>query len=124
VKRAPPPETDLRVVADRAEHAGDMVAAAAALRVLVERSPADARARLRLARALTSAGQREAARRALDAFDDPARAAPTELVADVHRAFATLAEADGARAEAVLRWERVLADDIDDVEARARLAVL
>ena len=131
MKRAPPPETDLHVVAERAELAGDMVAAAAALRVLVERSPADARARLRLARALTSAGQREAARRALAAFADPAhawvdpaRAAPPELAADVNRAFATLDEADGARSAAALRWERVLADDIDDPEARLRLGVL
>ena len=119
-----PSEADLRAAAERAELAGDMVAAASALRGLVERTPGDARARLRLARALTAAGQRAAARLALDAFDDPAHAAPPELAADVNRAFATLDEADGARNAAALRWERVLADDIDDPEARARLGVL
>jgi tRNA A-37 threonylcarbamoyl transferase component Bud32 len=118
------PEADLRATAERAEAAGDMVAAATALRALVERTPDDARARLRLARALTAAGQRAAARRALDVFDDPARAGPHELAADVNRAFAALDEADGARAEAAQRWERVLADDIDDSEARLRLAAL
>jgi tRNA A-37 threonylcarbamoyl transferase component Bud32 len=142
---------DLRAAADRAERAGDMVAAAAALRSVVERDPDDARARLRLARALTFAGQREAARRALEPLDDPARAAPgvdparaapgvdparaalgvdparaapAGLAAEVNRAFAALEEADGAPAEAARRWERVLADDIDDTEARTRLDVL
>jgi tRNA A-37 threonylcarbamoyl transferase component Bud32 len=115
---------DLRAAAERAERAGDMVAAAAALRAVVERDPDDARARLRLARALTSAGQREAARRALAPLDAPTRALPAGLAADVNRVFATLDETDGARAEAALRWERVLADDIDDTEARTRLGVL
>lgn len=119
-----PSDADLRAAAERAELAGDMVAAAAALRTLLERAPGDARARLRLARALAAAGQRAAARRALDVFDDPARAAPPELAADVNRAFAALDEADGARADAALRWERVLADDIDDTEARTRLGAL
>jgi serine/threonine-protein kinase len=119
-----PSEADLRAAADRAELAGDMVAAAAALRALVERAPGDGRARLRLARALAAAGHRAAARRALDALDDPARAAPLGLAADVNRAFAALDEADGARAEAALRWERVLADDVDDTEARTRLRAL
>jgi tRNA A-37 threonylcarbamoyl transferase component Bud32 len=128
-----PSNDDLRAQADRAERAGDMVAAAAALRGLVERSPADARARLRLGRALTAAGQLPAARRALEPLEAGARAVPAalavqadlaDLAADVNRAFATLEEAAGARAEAVLRWERVLADDIDDGEARVRLAAL
>jgi tRNA A-37 threonylcarbamoyl transferase component Bud32 len=119
-----PPEAELRAAADRAEVAGDMMAAATALRALLDRAPDDARLRLRLARALTAAGQRAAARRALDALDGKAHATPPELAVEVNRAFAILDEADGARAEAALRWERVLADDIDDTEARTRLGVL
>ncbi|HEY2730224.1 MAG TPA: serine/threonine-protein kinase [Polyangia bacterium] len=120
----PPRETDARADAERAERAGDMMAAATALRAVVAREPADAHARLRFARALAAAGQREAARHALDGFDDPTRAVPAELAADVNRVWAALDEADGLRIDAALRWERVLADDIDDVEARARLRAL
>jgi tRNA A-37 threonylcarbamoyl transferase component Bud32 len=120
----PPAPPDPRALADSAERAGDMVAAAAALRALVALHPSDARARLRFARALAAAGQRQAAREALGVLDDPTRGAPPELAAEVNRAFAALDEADGARADAAARWERVLADDIDDAEARARLRVL
>ena len=115
---------DLTVAAEAAERTGDMVAAATALRGLVERDPADARARLRYARALAAAGRRAAAREALAAFDDPASPPPDALAAEVHRAVAALDEADGRREAAALRWERVLADDIDDAEARARLRAL
>jgi serine/threonine protein kinase len=101
-----------------------MVAAAAALRLVVDAEPADARARLRFARALAASGQRPAARRALDIFDDPTRPPPPELSADVNRARAALAEAEGAPGEAAVHWERVLADDVDDPEARGRLRAL
>jgi serine/threonine-protein kinase len=125
----PPSDEDLGAAADRAERAGDMVAAAAALRALLERRPGDDAARLRLARALTGAGELGAARRALEALEAPGGAAAPRLAASVNRAsvnraFAALEEAVGARAEAVSRWERVLADDIDDAEARSRLAAL
>jgi tRNA A-37 threonylcarbamoyl transferase component Bud32 len=120
----PPGEPDPRTLAENAERAGDMMATAAALRVLVERDPTDARVRLRFARALAAAGQRQAARQAMGVFDDPTHAAPPELSAEVNRALAALDEADGARADAAVRWERVLADDIDDAEASAHLRAL
>ena len=120
----PPEKLDPRARAERAERAGDMMAAAAALRALVEREPDDAHARLRFARALAASGQTQAARRALAPFDAPASPAPLALAADINRAFAALDETDGARHAAALRWERVLADDIDDAEARAHLASL
>jgi tRNA A-37 threonylcarbamoyl transferase component Bud32 len=119
----PPRIDDLLAQAERAERTGDMVAAAAALRAFLEAHPDDAHARLRFARALVAAGERPTARRALAAFDE-APGPPPELAADVHRAFAALDEADGAVAAALDRWERVLAHDIDDAEARARLRAL
>ena len=42
----------------------------------------------------------------------------------IDRFLAELDEADGLLASAAARWERLLADDIDDPEARARLARL
>jgi serine/threonine protein kinase len=47
---------------------------------------------------------------------------PTER--EVERALAELDEADGAVSSAAGRWERLLADDIDDAQARARLGRL
>jgi tRNA A-37 threonylcarbamoyl transferase component Bud32 len=120
----PPEPPDPVAAADRAERAGDMVGAAAALRAVLDRDPHDARARLRFARALAASGQLPAARRALAPFDDPTRPPPAALAADVNRAFAVLDEAEGAPLDAAMRWERVLADDIDDAEARAHLRAL
>jgi serine/threonine protein kinase len=51
----------------------------------------------------------------------PESAGPT---AEANRLLAELDEAEGALAAAYLRWERVLADDIDDPQARARVSAL
>jgi tRNA A-37 threonylcarbamoyl transferase component Bud32 len=122
--RPPPAKPDPRALAERAERAGDMAGAASALRAVVEREPANARARLDLARALAASGQWPAARRALAPFEDPAHAPPPALAAEVNRAFARIDEVEGLRTDAALHWERVLADDIDDPEARAHLVTL
>jgi tRNA A-37 threonylcarbamoyl transferase component Bud32 len=118
--KRPPSEPELLEAAAAAERAGDMTGAAAALRPLVERAPGDARLVLRLGRALASVGDRPAARRTLGGL----AAVPDALARDVHRAFAELDEADGALADALDHWERILADDIDDPEARARVRAL
>lgn len=118
----PPHDFERLDEAERAERAGDMIAAAAALRAFLEDHPGDARVRLRFARALVAAGERAAARVALVAFE--VVPPPAELAANVHRALATLDELEGAVAAAIDRWERVLAYDIDDPEARTRLRAL
>ena len=58
----PPSDADLLAEADRAERAGEMAAAAAALRTYVDRNPTHARVRLRFGRALMATGDRPAAR--------------------------------------------------------------
>ena len=127
-------ERDDLADADRAERAGDPMGAALALRRHLERHPHDGVARLRFARVLIAAGEHGAARQALAPLEaqlekaarrtdaQPVPELPSER--DVERALAELDEADGALASAAARWERLLADDIDDVQARARLARL
>jgi serine/threonine-protein kinase len=120
--------------ADRAERAGDPIGAALALRRHLERHAGDGVARLRFARVLIAAGEHAAARQALAPLEaqlesagkrqgsEPLPGLPSER--EVERALAELDEVDGAVAAAAGRWERLLADDIDDVQARARLARL
>ena len=127
-------ERDDLADADRAERAGDPIGAALALRRHLERHAGDGVARLRFARVLITAGEHAAARQALAPLEaqlenawrrqgsEPLAGLPTER--DVERALAELDEVDGAVAAAAGRWERLLADDIDDVQARARLARL
>ncbi|HVV16545.1 MAG TPA: protein kinase [Polyangia bacterium] len=115
---------DLLADADRAERAGDPFAAALALRRHLERHPDDAGARLRFARFLIGTGERAAARQALQRLEALPRAAHADLRPRIDRFLAELDEADGLLASAAARWERLLADDIDDPEARARLARL
>jgi eukaryotic-like serine/threonine-protein kinase len=108
--------------ADRAERAGDLIAAAVALRNYLEQRPEDRPARLRFARVLIATGDRPAARQALAPFDllepdDP-------IGREATRKLAELDEAEGAVLSAAERWERILADDIDDPQARAHLAML
>jgi tRNA A-37 threonylcarbamoyl transferase component Bud32 len=110
--------------ADRAERAGDPIAAALALRRHLEENADDHPARLRLARLLIAGGERVAARQALARLETTERAGVLGLWRDVERALATLDEADGALAGAAARWERLLADDIDDAQARAHLGRL
>ncbi len=108
--------------ADRAEQAGDLPAALVAVRGHLTRHPDDGGARLRFARLLAASGARAAARQALAPFDTAATDDP--LVREAARRLAELDEADGAVLAAALRWEQILADDIDDPQARARLALL
>jgi tRNA A-37 threonylcarbamoyl transferase component Bud32 len=127
-------ERDDLADADRAERSGDPIGAALALRRYLERHAGDGVARLRFARVLITAGEHGAARQALAPLEaqldkaarrngtDPLPGLPSER--DVERALAELDEADGAVASAAARWERLLADDIDDAQARARLARL
>jgi len=127
-------ERDDLADAERAERAGDPMGAALALRRHLERQPADGAARLRFARVLIAAGEHGAARQALAPLEaqleQASRRKGAEALAglpserDVERALAELDEADGAVASAASRWERLLADDIDDAQARVRLARL
>jgi tRNA A-37 threonylcarbamoyl transferase component Bud32 len=127
-------ERDDLADAERAERAGDPIGAALALRRHLERHAGDSAARLRFARVLIAAGEHGAARQALAPLEAQLENAwarqragtlpglPTER--EVERALAELDEADGALSSAAGRWERLLADDIDDAQARARLARL
>ena len=120
--------------AERAERAGDPIGAALAFRRHLERHPGDGVARLRFARVLIASGEHAAARQALAPLEaelehartrpgpEPLPGLPSER--EVERALAELDEVDGALAAAAGRWERLLADDIDDAQARARLARL
>ncbi len=106
--------------ADRAEQAGDLAAATAALRRHLGASPNDLPVRLRYARLLMACGERAAARHELEVLD---RGNPTTdaVAPDANRLLAELDEGEGALARAALRWERLLAIDIDDPQARAHL---
>jgi tRNA A-37 threonylcarbamoyl transferase component Bud32 len=127
-------ERDDLADAERAERVGDPMGAALALRRHLERHAGDGVARLRFARVLIAAGEHGAARQALAPLEaqleKASRREGTEALPglpserDVERALAELDEADGAVASAAARWERLLADDIDDAQARARLARL
>jgi Protein kinase domain/Tetratricopeptide repeat len=110
--------------ADRAERAGDPIAAALALRRHLAENADDHPVRLRLARLLITAGERAAAREALARLEAAPPGGMLGLWRDVERALATLDEADGANETAAGRWERLLADDIDDAQARAHLGRL
>ncbi|HEX3903903.1 MAG TPA: protein kinase [Polyangia bacterium] len=129
-------ERDFLTDADRAERAGDPMTAALALRRHLERHADDSPARLRFARLLITAGERAAARQALELLERQSeRASASASVAprspsrqvdprEVERALAELDEAEGAIVAAAGRWQRLLADDIDDAQARAHLARL
>ncbi|HXI57564.1 MAG TPA: serine/threonine-protein kinase [Polyangia bacterium] len=109
--------------ADRFERNGDLAGAITSLRTYVDAHPDDDANRLRFAGLLAQAGDRAAARRHLGMLDRRG-AWPTDGGQQANRALAEIDEAEGAIASAALRWERVLADDIDDPQARARLRAL
>jgi tRNA A-37 threonylcarbamoyl transferase component Bud32 len=117
-------ERDFLTEADRAERAGDPIGAALALRRYLERHADDGPARLRFARLLMAAGEHAAARQALAPLERTVAGGLTGLGREVERTLAELDEADGAVLAAAGRWERLLADDVDDAQARARLGRL
>jgi serine/threonine protein kinase len=90
------------------------------LRDFVAQHPDDLEARLRLARLLVTAGERAAARTLLAPMEEEAGAVGARVAAEL----AILDEEEGFAEAAAVRWERLLADDIDQPEARARLARL
>jgi tRNA A-37 threonylcarbamoyl transferase component Bud32 len=108
--------------ADRAERAGDIPGALIALRNHLARHQDDGAGRLRFARLLSATGARAAARQALAPFEMASSDDP--LIREATRRLAELDEADGAVLAAALRWEQILADDVDDPQALAKLAML
>jgi len=124
VTTAPRPGRPDRLLeeADRAQRSGDFAAAAVALRNHLDEHPEDERIRLRFASVLISLGERARARVVL---------APLETTGDDEtirreavRRLAELDEAEGAVLAAAERWEKILADDIDDPQSRTHLALL
>jgi tRNA A-37 threonylcarbamoyl transferase component Bud32 len=108
--------------ADRAQRMGDFAAAAVALRNHLHAHPDDDRNRLRFAAVLTALGDADRARALLTPLeaDSDDEAIRREAV----RRLADLDEAEGAVLAAAERWEKILADDIDDPQARTHLAQL
>jgi tRNA A-37 threonylcarbamoyl transferase component Bud32 len=117
-------DRDLLADAERAERAGDPIGAALALRRHLERHADDGAVRLRFARLLIASDQHAAARQALGPLTGLPRGKDARLAREVERALAELDELDGAVASAAARWERLLADDIDDAQARVHLGRL
>jgi tRNA A-37 threonylcarbamoyl transferase component Bud32 len=101
---------------------GDFAGAAVALRNHLHVHPDDDRNRLRFAAVLTALGDTDRARGLLApleaATDDDA------IRREAVRRLAELDEAEGAVLAAAERWEKILADDIDDPQARTHLAQL
>jgi len=118
-----PPRADrLLDDADRAQRAGDLAAAAVALRGYLDEHPDDQRSRLRFASILISLGEGGRARGVLASLET---ASDEDAVRrDAVRRLAELDEADGAVLAAAERWEKILADDVDDPQARTHLALL
>ena len=121
-----------------AESQGNFTEAVTRLRQHLTQSPNDHAAQLRLGHLLLRLGESRPARLVFQALDrqdlrpDARPDARQDLRTEVDRKSARLAnrqlavldEREGALTSARVRWERVLADDIDDAEAWARLAHL
>jgi hypothetical protein len=121
VNRPPPTGPDALAEAEQAERAGDLTTAARLLQSHLGGHGEDGPTRLRLGRLLYTLNEGVAARailRPLEQLRDP------ELAARANRLLALLDEREGALSSAEIRWEKLLVDDIDDVEARARLRAL
>jgi serine/threonine protein kinase len=109
---------------------GDGAAAeiVARLRNHLELHPDDTGAELQLGQLLFGLDERSAARAVLEALERELCAATTGTLVHVRcsarRLLAVLDEREGALGSAQRRWEWILADDIDDAEARNHLARL
>jgi serine/threonine-protein kinase len=86
-------------------------------RLHLDRNPEDQPSRLALARQLASQGEAAAARALLIALEDESGALARQATAQL----AALDEEQGRFEAAAERWERLLAEDIDDPEPRARV---
>ena len=107
--------------ASHAEQAGDLPAAVAHLRAHLTECPADTAARLRLGRLLYTLDETKAARAVLAELDEGSDAG---LADRANRLLALMDEREGALTAAEIRWERLLATDIDDPEAQKHLRSL
>jgi len=115
------PLPDHLAEASQAEQAGDLAAAIAHLTGHLRGHPGDATARLRLGRLLMALDELEAARQVLAELDEGVE---PELGERANRLLALLDERQGALTSAELRWERILARDIDDPDAANHLRAL
>ncbi|HEY4184118.1 MAG TPA: serine/threonine-protein kinase [Polyangia bacterium] len=119
------PPSDHLAEASHAEQAGDLPAAVAHLRSHLRHQPADGPTRLRLGRLLLALDEPKAARQVLAELDEGVHASAERPLAErTNRLLALLDEREGALASAEIRWERILAADIDDPEARGHLRAL
>ena len=108
--------------ADRAQRSGDFAAAAVALRSHLDEHPDDQPTRLRFATVLIALGDGGRARGLLLPLES---GTDDEMIRrDATRRLAELDEAEGAMLAAIERWEKIIADDIDDPQARTHLALL
>lgn len=107
--------------ATHAEQVGDLPAAVTHLRGHLAQHPGDGSARLHLGRLLFGLDETKAARAVLAQLDDDAGG---PLADRANRLLALMDERDGALTAAEIRWERVLATDIDDPEAQRHLRAL
>jgi hypothetical protein len=117
----PGPDLDLLLEADHAERIGDRPAAASGLRAYLSLHAHDDAIRLRLGRLLVALSELSSARQVLAPLDHSEDQA---LASEANRMLAGLDESEGALTSAQIRWERVLADDVDDPEAHAHLRSL
>lgn len=88
-----------------------------ALRRLMADRPGDRRVPLRLAHLLLLRGERASGRALLT----PLERGLDAVAAAAARELARLDDAEGLREQAASRWERLLADDVDDPEAQSRV---